>query len=112
MGISKFHPITCHEVTEGKYKYSFTLSLTSALDRGGGQRHSPAALPSGKLRESLYRRLIGPRAFLDSADSLATHQLSNPEPSSPYPVEFYGYMKLNETSTQLFPSILKSVNYL
>ena len=30
-----FHHVTCHEGTEGKKRYSFTLSLTLALDRGG-----------------------------------------------------------------------------
>jgi hypothetical protein len=39
--------------------YSFTLSLTSALDGVGGQRHAPAALPSGETRDHLYRRLDG-----------------------------------------------------
>ena len=31
-----------------------TLSLTSALDGVGGQRHTPAALPPGKTRYPLY----------------------------------------------------------
>ena len=40
--------------------YSSTLSLTSALDGGvGGQRNAPAALPPGKTRYPLYRRLGG-----------------------------------------------------
>ena len=34
-----------------------TLSLTSALDGVGGLRHAPAALPPGKTRYPLYRRL-------------------------------------------------------
>jgi hypothetical protein len=38
---------------------SSTLSLTSALDGVGGQRHAPAGLPSGKTRYPLYRRLGG-----------------------------------------------------
>ena len=41
--------------------YSSTLSLTSALDGVGGQRHAPAALPPGKTRYPLYRRLGGPQ---------------------------------------------------
>jgi len=41
--------------------YSITLSLTSALDGVGGQRHAPAALPPGKTRYPLYRRLSGPQ---------------------------------------------------
>jgi len=41
--------------------YSSTVSLTSALDAVGGQRHAPAALPLGKTRYPLYRRLDGPQ---------------------------------------------------
>ena len=40
--------------------YSSTLPSTSALDVGG-QRHAPAALPPGKTRYPLYRRLGGPQ---------------------------------------------------
>jgi hypothetical protein len=39
-------------------RYSSTLSLTSALDGEGGQRHTPAPLPPVKFR---YRRLCGPQ---------------------------------------------------
>jgi len=39
--------------------YSSTLSLTSALDGMGGQRHAPTALPAGHTRYPLYRRLGG-----------------------------------------------------
>ena len=31
-----------------EYKYSSTLTLTSALDGVGGQRHAPVTLPPGK----------------------------------------------------------------
>jgi len=41
----KVHPTTGHEDPEGEYMYSFTLSLTSALDWVRGERHAPAALP-------------------------------------------------------------------
>ena len=42
--------------------YSSTLSLTSALDGGvSSQRHAPTALPPGKTRCPLYRRLGGPQ---------------------------------------------------
>jgi hypothetical protein len=45
-----------------EYRYSSTLSLTSVLDGGvGGQRQAPAALPLGKIRHPLYRRLAGPQ---------------------------------------------------
>jgi len=39
--------------------YSCTLSLTSAVDGVGGQRHASAALPPAKTRYPLYRRLGG-----------------------------------------------------
>jgi hypothetical protein len=38
-----------------------TLSLTLALDGVGVQRHAPVALPPGKTRYPLYRRLGGPQ---------------------------------------------------
>jgi hypothetical protein len=57
----KFHPRTGHEGPEGEKLYSFTLSLTSALDRVGGQRHAPTALPPGETRYPLYRRLGWPQ---------------------------------------------------
>ena len=37
--------MTCHEGTHGVYRYSTTLSLASALDRGCGYRRAVAALP-------------------------------------------------------------------
>ena len=43
--------------------YSSTLSLTSALDGVGGQRRASAALPPGKTRYPLYRRLGGPQGW-------------------------------------------------
>ena len=60
-GKGKVHPRTGHEGPEMEYRYNSTLSLTSALDGVGGQRHAPAALPSGKTRYPLYRRLGGPQ---------------------------------------------------
>jgi len=41
------HPITCHEVTEEKWRYSSALSLTLALDEGGWLMLSPSSLPLG-----------------------------------------------------------------
>jgi hypothetical protein len=59
----KVHPRTGHEGLQVKYRYSSTLSLTSALDGVGGQRHAPAALPPRKTRYPLYRRLDGPQGL-------------------------------------------------
>jgi len=41
--------------------YSSTFPSTSALEGVGGQRHDPAALPSGKTPYPLYRRMGGPQ---------------------------------------------------
>ena len=57
--------MTCYEGLEGGERYSCTLSLTSALDGMGDQRHAPAALPKGLIRYPLYGRWVGPRAGLD-----------------------------------------------
>jgi hypothetical protein len=46
---------------EGEKTYSSILSLTSAPDRVGGQRHAPATLSPGMTRYPLYRRLCGPQ---------------------------------------------------
>jgi hypothetical protein len=42
--------------------YSSTLSLTSALDEVGGQRHAPATLPPRKTRYPFYKWLGGPQS--------------------------------------------------
>jgi hypothetical protein len=46
-GKGRVHPKTGDEGTEWEYRYSSTLSLTSAVDRGeySTPRHAPAALP-------------------------------------------------------------------
>jgi len=64
-GKGKVHPRTGHEGPEGEKRYSSTLSLTSALNTVGGQCHALAALPPGKTRYPLYRRLGEPRAGVD-----------------------------------------------
>jgi hypothetical protein len=58
----KRHPITGHEGPVGEYRYSCTLSLTSALYGVGVQHQAPAALPPGKETQyPLYKRLGGPQ---------------------------------------------------
>jgi hypothetical protein len=60
-GKGKVHPRTSHKGPEGEQMYSYTLSLTSALDQVGGQRHAPAALTPGKTRYSLHSSPGGSR---------------------------------------------------
>jgi hypothetical protein len=53
------HARTGHGVPEGEKRHSSSISSNSALDRGGGQRHASAAVPSGISRYPFYRRLGG-----------------------------------------------------
>jgi len=59
--------------------YNSTLSLTSALDGEGGQRHAPAALPPGKTRYPLYRRLGGTRGRFGQVWKISPHRDSIPD---------------------------------
>jgi hypothetical protein len=64
IGKDKFHPRTGNEGPKRQQRYSYTLSLTSVLDRVGGKR--PGRFTLGKeTRYPLYRRLSGLRAGLD-----------------------------------------------
>jgi len=56
--------------------YSYTLSLTSALDGMGCQRHAPAVLPPGKTRYQFIGGWMGPRASLGGCG------ISRPPPGS------------------------------
>ena len=47
-GKGKVHPRTGHEGPEGEYRYSSTLSLSSALFRGGWSTPRPGGLTPGK----------------------------------------------------------------
>jgi hypothetical protein len=54
----KFRPRTGHEGPEREYRYSSTLSLTSALDEGAWLTSRPVRFTARKeTRYSLYRRL-------------------------------------------------------
>ena len=61
-GKGKVCPTAGHEGPDGEYRYSSTLSLTSALDEGGWltARHGRFT-PGKETRYPLYRRLGGPQ---------------------------------------------------
>jgi hypothetical protein len=62
MIFGKIHPITCHEGTEGEYKYSSTLSLTSALDEYGWSTPRPGRfIPDKETWYPWHRRVGGPQ---------------------------------------------------
>ena len=81
-GKDKVHPRTGHEAPEGEKRFSSTLSLTSALDGVGGQRHFSGSLSPGKGSLLQYARRI-PRAGLDGYGKSRSHwdSISGP-PSS------------------------------
>jgi hypothetical protein len=61
-----------------------TLSLTLALDDGGGQLHAPAALQPGKRPGTNFiGGWVGHRAGLDECGISRHHQLSIPGSSRP-----------------------------
>jgi hypothetical protein len=82
-GKGTVHPITGHEGPEEEQSYSSTLSLTSALNGVGGQRHALAALPPGKTRYPLYRRLGGPQGRSGRLRKACPYWDLIPGPSSP-----------------------------
>ena len=67
----KFHLVIHHEGTSRGKRFSATLSLTSALDGAGGQRHDLAVFPAEKKLgthfaggfECLAARMDGPKGL-------------------------------------------------
>jgi len=45
----------------------------------GGQRHAPAALPLGKTRHPLYRRLGGPQGRSGRAENFVATGIRSPD---------------------------------
>ena len=89
--------------------YSSTPPSTSALDGGGGggQRHAPAALPPGKNRYPLYRRLGGaPGPVWTGAENLAPHRDSIPGPPSSQqvaiPLELFRPTRRHPASSEIY----------
>jgi len=77
----KVHPRIVHESPEGEKRHSSTLSLTSALYGVGVQCYAPAALPPGKTRYLLYRRLGGPQSRSGEVRKISPPPGFDPRPS-------------------------------
>jgi hypothetical protein len=78
----KVHPKTDREDPEGEQRYGSTLSLTSALEVVGGQRHAMAALLLGMTRYPLYGMLGGSQGRSGWVRKISPHRDSIPGPSS------------------------------
>ena len=74
---------TGHKGPEGEMRYSSTLSLTLALDGVDGQRHTPVALPPGKTRYPLYRRLGSPQSRSGRVQKILSPLGFNPQTIEP-----------------------------
>ena len=69
----KFHPLTCHEGTEGKQRDSSTRCLTSALDGGGWLTpRSDRFTPDKETWYPFHSKLGDPRAIPKGAENTAT----------------------------------------
>jgi hypothetical protein len=56
--------------------YSYTISLTSALDGVGGKRHAPAALPPGPVWTGAVN--LAPTGIRSPAPPVRSESLSRP----------------------------------
>jgi hypothetical protein len=78
-GKGKFHPRTDNVGPEEEYRYSSTLSLTSALDGVVGQRHAPAALPPEGHGTHCIRGWVNPGPFWTGAENVAPTGIRSPD---------------------------------
>ena len=73
-GKGKIYLSTDREVPGGEYRYSYNLSLTSALDEVGGQHHALEKRPATPL----YKSLGGPRGCSGRVREMSLPQGFNP----------------------------------
>ena len=90
--------------------YSFSLSLTSALDEVGGQRHASAALPPGKDPASIVQKARWtPGPIWTGAENLAPTGIQSPDrparSESLYRLRYPGPLKYGIHSQNLHVSI-------
>ena len=71
--------------------YSCTLSLTSSLDRVGGQRHASAVLPPGKSRYPMYMRLGGPQEPSETVRQISSRPGFDPRTFQPVANRYTDY---------------------
>jgi hypothetical protein len=86
----KVVPRTGHEGTEGEYRYSTTLSLTSALHGGGWLTLRPGRFTHGMTRYPLYRRLGRPQGRSGRVLKISSPPGSNPRTVQLVPSRYLG----------------------
>ena len=75
-GEGKVHPRTGNEGPVGEYRYTSTLSLSSALVGVGGERHGTAALPRKRPGTNCTGGWVGLKASYDGCGKSCLHQYS------------------------------------
>ena len=76
----QFTPEQATKAHRGSKRYRYTLSLPSALDGVGGQRHAPTALPRERPGTYCIGGWVGPRAGLDRCGKSRRRRDSIPGP--------------------------------
>jgi hypothetical protein len=89
---------------------SSTLSVTSALDEVGHQRHAPAALPPGKTRYPVYRRLGRPQGRSGRVQKISPPPGFDPRPVQPVASRYTEWATFRKQSRLLECSVL-GTNY-
>jgi hypothetical protein len=79
---AEVHTMTCHEGTHRVCRYSTTLSLTSALDRGLLPPRSCRFTPEKESRCQLHRRWGGPQGRSGRMRKIRSYWDSIPVPTS------------------------------
>jgi hypothetical protein len=78
--VGKFHLRTGHEGPESEYRYNHTLSLTSALDRGGWSTPRPGRYPPVKDPvPNVQEPGCAPAPVWKGAESLAPNWIQSPD---------------------------------
>ena len=82
-GKCKVDPRTGLEDSEGEYRYSYNLSLTSALQEGGSTTPHSGRFTRGRDPEPIVQEdRWAPRASLEWCGKSCPHRNSIPRPSS------------------------------
>ena len=95
----KRHPITCHEGTNERHRYSYTLSLTSELIGGGWSTsrpsptspgESPGTVPNVPVRYPMYSSLFGPHGRSWQARKISLRVVFDPRTAQPVASHYTG----------------------
>jgi hypothetical protein len=102
----KVLPRTGHEGPEGEWRYSSTLSLTSALDEGGWSTPRPSCFtPRKKTRYPLYRRLGGPQGRSGRLRKISPPPGFDPRTVQPAASRYTNYAKDSVTFSWILHSM-------